>query len=156
VDEQSDLRRLGFNDAAQSLRIGPRESWEVCDHIDFNDCRVVSSDYADLNRLGMSRRISSVRRVGQGGGGGGNRGSVVLYDGRGYRGQSFRVERESVALSGFANRAQSVQVTGGSWQLCDRADFAGRCVVVSGDIPDLASLGLENRVSSIRPVPTPR
>jgi Beta/Gamma crystallin len=159
MDSQPDLRRLGFNDAARSLRIGPRETWEVCDHIDFNDCRVVNSDFADLKSLGMSRRISSVRRVGQGGGGGGgrgNRGSIILYDARGYRGQSYRVERETEALSGFANRAQSVQVTGGSWELCDRAGFAGRCVVVSGDLPDLASLGLQNRVASIRPVPMPR
>jgi hypothetical protein len=159
VDSQSDLRRLGFNDAARSLRIGPRESWEVCDHIDFNDCRVVNSDWADLDRLGMSRRISSVRRLGQGGGGGGGRGnraSLVLYDGRGYSGQSYRVERESEALPGFANRAQSVQVIGGSWELCDRAGFAGRCVVVSGDLPDLAAVALQNRVVSIRPVPTPR
>ena len=160
TDEESDLRRLGFNDVARSVRIGPRESWEVCDHVDFNNCRVVTADWADLDDLGMSRRISSVRRVRQGGGGdgrGGNRGYLVLYDVRGYRGQSHRVERESEALTGFANRAQSVQVIGGgSWELCDREGFAGRCVVVSGDLPDLAAVALQNRVVSIRPVATPR
>jgi hypothetical protein len=60
---QSDLRRLGFNDVAQSLRIGRGEYWEVCDDINFAKCRVVSGDSEDLRRQGMSRRISSVRPV---------------------------------------------------------------------------------------------
>jgi hypothetical protein len=54
------------------------------------------------------------------------------------------------------NLAESVQVRGGSWELCERSAFNGRCVVVSGNLTDLSSLGLRNRVASVRPVPTPR
>jgi hypothetical protein len=151
---QSDLRRVGFNDAARSLRVGQRETWEICVDINFVNCRVVNSDWQVLNQLGMSQRISSVRPWRQGGGGG--RAYLVLYDDRGYRGQSYRVERESHVLSGVTNRAESVHVSGGSWELCDRSSFGGRCVVVSGNVPDLSSIGLGNRVASARLVPTPR
>ena len=43
-----------------------------------------------------------------------------------------------------------VQVTGGSWDLCERANFGGRCVAVSSSIPDLSSIGFSRRVASVR------
>jgi hypothetical protein len=151
--EQSDLRRVGFNDVAQSLRLGRGQAWEVCVDIDFGNCRVVNSDWQQLSRLGISRRISSVRPWRQGGGGrGGGQTYVVLFDNRGYRGRSFRVDSAAAVLSGFANRAESIQVSGGAWQLCERSSFGGRCVVVSGNMTDLSAIGLRNRVASVRPV----
>jgi hypothetical protein len=153
---EANLRRVGFDNVAQSLRIGAGETWEVCADSNFRNCRMVNSDWNDLRGLGMSRRITSVRPWQHGGGSGGGQMSVVLYDDRGYRGRLHRVDRESPLLLTFANRAESVRVTGGSWELCDGAGFSGRCTVVSGDVSDLASVGLRNRVASVRPVPTPR
>lgn len=156
-NDEADLRRSGFDDRARSLRIRAGETWEVCADTSFRNCLVVNSDWRDLNGVRMSQRISSVRRWRQGGGvGDGNRVYLMLFDDRGFRGRSIRLTRESPLLVGFANLAESVRVGGGSWQLCDRRDFAGQCVVVSGDIPDLGSLGLRNRVQSARPVPMPR
>jgi beta/gamma crystallin len=146
---QSDLRRVGFNDVAQSLRLGRGQAWEVCVDIDFGNCRVVNSDWQELSRLGISRRISSVRPWRQVGGG---QTYVVLFDNRGYRGRSFRVDSAAAVLSGFANRAESIQVSGGAWQLCERSSFGGPCVVVSGNMTDLSAIGLRNRVASVRPV----
>ena len=54
------------------------------------------------------------------------------------------------------NRAESVQVFGGVWELCERPQFGGRCVNVSSSVPDLRSLGLRNRVGSARPAIMPR
>src|SRR5262245_24192578 len=149
---QPDLRRVGFNDVAQSLRIGRGQSWQVCVDTNYRNCLVVNTDWQDLRGLGMSRRISSVRPWGQGGGGAGQM-FIVLFDDRSFRGTSFRVDGASGRLA-FANRAESVRVFGGSWQLCDGANFSGRCVVVSVNTSDLGSL--RNRVVSVRPVPTPR
>jgi len=154
----SDLRRTGFNDVAQSLRVPPGQSWQVCADANFGNCLVVNTDWRDLTGLSMSRRISSVRPWQQQGGGGGAvpRGHLILFSDTRYRGQSFRVDGDTPVMQGFANRARSVQVNGGSWQLCDRASFAGRCVPVSANLPDLSSIGLSRRVASVRRAPTPR
>jgi hypothetical protein len=156
TDAVSDLRRLGFNDDARSLRLDPSQSWEICADSNFRTCRVVDSDWPDLEGIEMSERISSVRPWGQGGGGvrppfPGEVGRIVLFDERQYRGRSFNVDAPMPILSGFNQRAESVQVFGGVWELCDDAQFRGRCVTVSSNIPDLAALGLRNRVESVRP-----
>ena len=156
---QPDLRSVGFNDVARSLRIGRGETWQVCADANYRNCLAVNTDWQDLNGLGMSRRISSVRPWGQGGGtGGGGTGQVAitLFDDRNFRGPSFRVERAAGRLTNFENRAESVRVFGGSWQLCDGRNFTGRCVVVQINVSDLGTLGMRNRVVSVRPVPTPR
>jgi hypothetical protein len=61
-----DLQQVDFNDQAMSLRIGPRETWQVCGDANFQSCVVVTSNQQDLARLGMMRRISSVRPWTQG------------------------------------------------------------------------------------------
>lgn len=52
----------------------------------------------------------------------------------------------------FNDRARSVAVLAGQWELCEHANFTGRCVFVREDVGDLAWFGLNGRVSSIRPV----
>jgi hypothetical protein len=164
---ESDLRRAGFNDAAASLRIAAGERWEVCAEVNFGDCRVLDSDAEDLARLGLARRISSVRPWQQDGGSGRGRGRgrgrggsqtyIVLYDLPNYRGQSLRVDSASDTLAGFTRRAESVQVGGGSWELCERSAFGRRrCITISDDEPNLESKGMANSIISARPVSTPR
>ena len=149
-----DLRRVNFNDAAQSLRIGRGEVWQICVDSNYRNCMTVNTDWQDLRGINMFRRISSVRPWGQASGGG-NQNFIVLFDDRQFRGRSFRVERETGLLS-FNNRAESVQVIGGPWELCDGASFTGRCAVISNHISDLSTVGLRNLVSSARPVRQPR
>lgn len=66
---ESDLRRVSFNDLARSLRLAPREVWEVCVQVNFRDCEIVNADVRDLSRFNLARRISSVRPVRRGRGG---------------------------------------------------------------------------------------
>lgn len=151
----ADLKRLGFNDDARSLRLDPSQSWEICADTNFRNCRVVNNDWSDLSGVGMAGRISSVRPWGQGGGGvrppspGSER--IVLFDDPQYRGRSFNVDAAMPGLSNFGGRAESVQVYGGVWELCEGERFTGRCVSVTNNVADLAALGLRNRVRSIRP-----
>ena len=80
---------------------------------------------------------------------------ITLNDGAGYRGRSFSADQPIADLgrSGFNDRASSLVVGAGRWQVCDDAGFAGRCVVVlAGDYPSLRSIALDNRISSIQPV----
>src|SRR5262245_31667004 len=68
-DDTADLRSIGMNDVARSVRVGPGEQWEVCEHINFEGrCVVVSGAEADLRTTRWDRRISSARRIGDGGG----------------------------------------------------------------------------------------
>ena len=160
-----DLRALGFNDKAQSLRLPRGEVWEICRDIDFVDCRQVDSDAADLRSFGgLSKEISSARPSrgwGDGGGGGWNpgprppfqRGRIVLYSGTNFSGRAYTVQGGEASID--MRSVQSVEVSGGNWQLCEDDNFRGRCTTVDVDVSDLRSFGLP-RVRSARLVGSPR
>lgn len=67
--------------------------------------------------------------------------------------RAFPIAEPDLSRNGFNDRALSVRLSGrGSWQLCEDAQYRGRCVVLNRDEVDLTRLGLGFRVSSIRPV----
>lgn len=150
-------RAGGLNDRISSLRIARGEFWEACQHINYGGrCQVFSGTESNLGN-GWNDEISSLRRVRGGGGGGGGgirppfpgRGRIVLFEERRFRGRSVAVNGVEGYLSGFNDRAESVQVFGGSWELCEDSEFRGRCVTVSSNSADLGSL--RGKVSSVRP-----
>jgi hypothetical protein len=147
----SNLERMNFNDRTMSIRVPPGTSWEVCVNADYDDCRVVDRDMADLGPIGVSRLISSVRPHYGGRSERGGRPRLVLFDHAGYSGHSLIVEGTTSTLSFFNDRAGSVQVIEGRWELCDRTGFGGRCITISGSVPDLRTLDLNDRISSVRP-----
>jgi len=54
---------------------------------------------------------------------------------------------------GFNDRASSVVVDGGRWEVCEDARFAGRCAILHrGSYDALTGMGLNDRASSARPV----
>lgn len=153
TSEVPDLRRIGFDDRAQSLRLGESQAWEVCVETNYRGCRVIDRDTPDLSDLDITRRISSVRPSDQGGvvRPPQPEGRIVLFDDRNFRGKAVAVDEVRPVLNGFQNKAESVQVTGGLWELCERTGFGGRCAIVSSNVSDLGALGLRNRVNSVRP-----
>jgi hypothetical protein len=153
--EMPDLRKVGMNDRVDSLRIGRGELWQVCEDVNFKGrCQIFSGDEADLNRVSWGGLISSLRPVKEGGRGGTQgpppRPHLVLFDAIDFRGESLVVYDNTPALRGFVNRAGSVKVYGGAWQICDGIDFWGRCEMVTGNVADLARLGFRNKISSVR------
>lgn len=52
----------------------------------------------------------------------------------------------------FNDRARSLVVLSGVWEVCEDSDFRGRCAVIRQDVYDLAEIGLRNRISSVRPI----
>jgi uncharacterized protein YcfJ len=79
---------------------------------------------------------------------------VTFYAGENFRGPSFTADRSigNFERFGFNDRAASVVVQGGRWEVCEDARFSGRCVLLrAGQYPSLASIGLDHRVSSVRP-----
>lgn len=80
---------------------------------------------------------------------------VRFYERDGFAGRSFATDRpiNNLERFGFNDRASSAVIRGGRWQVCEDARFAGRCVVLRpGRYPDLRAMGLNNQVSSVRPV----
>jgi uncharacterized protein YcfJ len=80
---------------------------------------------------------------------------VTFYEGEGFRGRAFTATDQvrDFERFGFNDRASSVIVDEGRWEVCDNADFRGRCVVLrTGSYDSLARLGLDNRLSSVRRV----
>ena len=80
---------------------------------------------------------------------------VVLYQYEQYGGGSVRVDATvpDFAPFGFNDRASSMVVERGRWEVCEDAGFRGRCTTLSpGNYPSLAPLGFDNRISSARPI----
>lgn len=79
---------------------------------------------------------------------------ITLYEGEGFHGRSMTVNDRVWNLNreGFNDRASSIIVERGRWELCEHARFEGRCVILRrGSYPSLRQVGLNNRISSIRP-----
>jgi uncharacterized protein YcfJ len=80
---------------------------------------------------------------------------VTFYEREGFDGRTFTSERRvgNFERYGFNDRASSVVVLSDRWEVCSDARFEGRCVVLRpGRYPSLAAMGMNDRVSSVRPV----
>lgn len=80
---------------------------------------------------------------------------ITFYEHEGFRGRTFVTSRSVANLQrfGFNDRASSVIVDSGRWEVCDDAQFEGSCVVLrAGSYDSLDRLGLNDRISSVRPV----
>jgi uncharacterized protein YcfJ len=85
---------------------------------------------------------------------------VTLYGQEGMRGRAFTVGGpvENLQGTGFNDRASSMIVQRGEWEVCGDSFYRGDCRIVRpGQYPSLSALGMGNEISSIRPMnPPPR
>ena len=80
---------------------------------------------------------------------------ITFYEHDGFRGRAFTTDRQvnNFGNQGFNDRASSVVVDRGRWEVCTDARFEGRCVVLRrGSYESLSGLGMNDRISSVRPV----
>jgi hypothetical protein len=150
-----DLKAYGFNDRITSLRVAPGQYWEACERPDYQGrCQVFSGEESDLRRIGWTDRISSLRRV-RGGGRPPSLGKfgIVLYDDPLFTGRSVTVKDavDNLRSMNFHDRTESVRVVAGTWELCAEPGYR-RCQTVDGDVAHLSTLGLNKKLSSVRPV----
>jgi uncharacterized protein YcfJ len=79
---------------------------------------------------------------------------ITLYEGEGFRGRAFTTNDRVFNLerNGFNDRASSIVIDRGRWEVCEHARFEGRCMVLRrGSYPSLREMGMNNMISSIRP-----
>jgi len=82
-------------------------------------------------------------------------GELTLYEYGNFAGRSLGATDpiSNFAPRGFNDRAASAVISRGMWELCPDADFRGRCVTLGpGRYPDLASMGLDRNLSSVREI----
>jgi uncharacterized protein YcfJ len=157
----SNFKRSGFNDRASSAVVfGNR--WEVCENVDFGGRCVIlrPGRYESFAAMGLNDRISSVRNVPRGLRTDDNRhapgapdAQITFYELEGFGGRTL-IARQDIGdfrRESFNDRASSVVVAGGHWEVCEAAGFKGRCVLLRpGQYASLAAMGLNDRVSSVR------
>lgn len=80
---------------------------------------------------------------------------VTFHEKENFHGRSFTSQQRLVNFerSGFNNRASSVVVVGQRWQACEDVNMRGHCMVLRpGQYPSLSAMGLNDRISSVRPL----
>lgn len=156
----ADLVPLRFNDAASSIVIYSG-SWEVCEDADFRGrCEVLTATVSSLRGIRLNDAISSIRPAGGFGYPpvGGGYGSITLFSSDGLRGEALTIDRNEpdLARAGFNDRARSIDVRGGVWEICVDGDYRGRCASIDRPVSDLRDLGLSGNISSVRLLDGPR
>ena len=169
-DAIPDLANTGYNDRAGSLVIRSG-LWQVCTDANYQGRCVTlqPGEYRDLASMGFSGNISSARPIGYGPAGApgagatpvpgpGGRGgpAVILFDDFQQAGRQFAVDGpvENLDRSGFNDRARSMIVNAGRWELCRDAYFRGTCEVY-GPGRYNAIGDLSGELSSLRPAGGP-
>ena len=169
-DAIPDLANTGYNDRAGSLVIRSR-MWQVCTDANYQGRCVTlqPGEYRDLAPMGISGNISSARPMGYGPAGApgagatqvpgpGGRGdpAVILFDDFQQAGRQFAVDGpvENLDRSGFNDRARSMIINAGRWELCRDAYFRGTCEVY-GPGRYNAIGDLSGELSSLRPAGGP-
>lgn len=73
---------------------------------------------------------------------------AIIYRDTGYKGPAVNVSRPEPNL-GLAWRVNSIRVTSGEWQVCERPNYRGDCRTFTRDNPILGLRGM--KVQSMRP-----
>lgn len=155
--------RYGFNDRSSSVVVAGNR-WEVCEDVNFRGACVVlrPGRYASLSAMGLNDRVSSARLIARNARVDNDRyaplplsAQATFYERRDFGGQSFTTTGAIARFQryGFNDRATSAVVIGARWEVCEDTRYRGRCVVLRpGRYPTLATMGLNDRVSSARTV----
>jgi uncharacterized protein YcfJ len=156
-----DFRSTGFNDRASSVVV-TGNPWEVCEHVDFGgQCMILRpGSYRSLRDMRMNNQLSSARPLKRHGRHREDRyaplplpGQITFFEHDRFQGRTFSSDKDVANFQrfGFNDRASSAMVVGDRWEACEHAGFGGHCVILRpGRYPDFRSMGLNDRVSSVR------
>lgn len=157
VDDVIDLRRSDFNDDTRSVLV-ESGMWELCTDPYFRgQCRIIGPGQYRRLEGPLDRSVSSIRLatapvieprpqpLPQA--------AVELFDDVDFRGRRFSALRDIPNLdpTGFNDRASSMIINEGRWEVCVDGGYRGRCAIFGpGRYADLG--GFRNEISSLRRV----
>jgi hypothetical protein len=164
IDERT-LGVLNFDKRASSVVV-ENSAWILCTGEEYTgQCITLEPGrYASLQALGLDNAVTSVRRRDAASIGvfkdasgpratPGNAADIVLYASRDYLGPSHVVDRPRADLrvESLQAEATSAVIASGRWELCEDAQFRGRCVTLGpGKYPSLGDFGLKYGAASVR------
>ncbi|MEO5700801.1 MAG: beta/gamma crystallin-related protein [Casimicrobiaceae bacterium] len=149
-----DFFNVGYNDRASSATVRGG-TWQICSDANFRGrcVNLTPGDYPSLAAVGLNDRVSSVRAV-NGGVVPPARGRITLFDFPKFDGRGVSLENDvrNFDQIDLNDRAHSLIVESGTWQLCENADYRGSCVSLEpGRYPELGALA--GRLSSAKLLP---
>ncbi len=152
TDAVRDLDRDNFANRASSV-IVRGFPYEFCNDQAFGGRCVVlpPGRYPTLAAVGLDDAIVSVRPAAPPP----SIAEITLYGREGFEGRSFTTQERVGNLErlDFNDRASSAIVRGGRFEICEDRGFEGRCMVLRpGEYPSLAAMGINDAISSVRPV----
>ena len=83
---------------------------------------------------------------------------IVVYDQNDFKGNAITISTAvaDLAVLKFDNKVASLFIKGaGDWVLCENKNYTGRCARVQSQAGNLKLFALNDRVSSLYPVPAP-
>ena len=158
------FHRLGYNNRPMSAIVIDKV-WEVCPGEYFSgQCVTLQpGHYPSLAKVGLYEHVTSIRLAT-----GTHRDDsryrqpyakevarIVLFEGRHYSGRPLSTGTwiSDVNLRGLNDGASSAKVLGERWEVCDGANFTGRCTVLRpGRYPNLSDMGLLKQIAAVRVV----
>lgn len=78
---------------------------------------------------------------------------AYLYDFPNFQGSGVTA-RESIpdlTRYNFADKATSIRILSGQWEVCTGVNFTGRCETITADSWDLTGIDLNNQINAVRP-----
>jgi hypothetical protein len=165
-----DLVAFGFNDRTSSV-IVRSGTWELCEHAGFQG-HCITLQRGEYRRLqGFNDVVSSAREVGErrddrdgrdgrgdrgdrgGPGGYGRQEDIMLFGQARFGGRPVNLRGDARTLDDydFNDQAGSVIINEGRWELCEHADFRGKCIILGPGRYEFLD-DMNNRISSVRRV----
>jgi hypothetical protein len=151
-DPIPDLRGSRLDDRASSVSVRGG-AWLLCSEPHYAGAcvTVTPGDYPSLRAAGLNNDVSSARMLNPPAERIAASPPVVLYEGTGFSGRTLAIDGFAGSLDRFNDRARSMIVYDGQWELCEHDRFRGQCTVYGPGRH--ANLGrLAGDVSSLRPV----
>jgi len=169
LEDMPDIGPTGLGRMISSLRVGPKETWQLCTEPNYGGrCRVFTSSVTNLQSVGLNDAIMSIRRtpataappppatgaaVPAPGATLPPATGLELYANLNYSGRRLLVRNATPDFREiqFSDRALSLRVPPNTtWEICVNIDY-DECRLVSENIPDLTAVGFNRIMSSARP-----
>lgn len=101
-------------------------SWKVCADVNYRgSCQTLNpGSYSNLGNIGLQDTISSVQLVGEA-----ETAGITLYEAPNFQGANLALSDANSSLSrqNFNDRAASLIISSGNWEVCEDVNFRGRC-----------------------------
>ncbi|WP_291047813.1 beta/gamma crystallin-related protein [Hyphomonas sp.] len=148
--DQPNFNTIHFNDQARSIEVRGGV-WMVCADGNYKGrCEYIDRTVRNLGEIGLSGAISSAKRLPY------DKGprsyDIALFADGNYGGAFVGFDEGVADLSQyrFNDAASSIMINRGTWLVCEHADYRGQCELLEASTGNLASLGLNDKITSFR------